>query len=112
MAQVVKPKAAQVGGLSECTPGRVPLLRRLGRVELVVVVRTPNVVVWVRVPENVGPAQHALNGRFRRLIQWDRPLARLVLAAGDVQHAFAGRAFDVPDLFEIDVPPTYMLHLY
>jgi hypothetical protein len=34
----------------------------------VVLIRTPNVVVRVRVPESVGTPQHAFNGLFRRLI--------------------------------------------
>src|SRR5262249_7823775 len=75
-------------------------------------IRAPDVVIGVGMSEGISASQHALNGLFRRLVQGDRPLARLVLAARDVQHAFAGRALDVPDLFEIDVLSAYVLHLH
>src|SRR6266536_4506474 len=112
VSQVMESETGQAGSGSKRPPGGVPLFRRLGRIELVVLTRTPTVVVWVRVSESVGAPQHARNRLFGSLLQRNRPLARLVLAAGDVQHAFAGCALDVPDLLEIDIAPAYMLYLY
>src|SRR5687768_5920536 len=49
VAQVMEPEAGEAGGVSQRTPGRVPLARRLRRVELMVLARAPQVVGWGRV---------------------------------------------------------------
>jgi hypothetical protein len=63
------------------------------------------------VAEFVGPFQHSLNRVPSCLVERDTPLARLVLAVTDVEHALSRRALDVPHFFEIDVPAPYVLYL-
>src|SRR5918996_494243 len=74
--------------------------------------RAPDVVLWVGVSQSIRALQHALDRLSRCLIERNRPLACLVLAASDIQNAFARRAFDVPHLFQVDVPSSHVLHLY
>src|SRR5690349_13846065 len=65
---------------------------RLRRVELVVLARAPQVVMRLHVAKVVGSFQHPLDRISGCLVERDGPLARLVLAVADVEHALARRA--------------------
>jgi hypothetical protein len=51
LPQVVKPSPRQSGGIAQRPPCRVPVARRLGPVQLVMLAGTPQVMRRFRVPE-------------------------------------------------------------
>jgi hypothetical protein len=62
--------------------------------------RAPQLVLRLRMSEDVRALDHALHCVERRVIQRDDALARLVLTCANVDEAFRG----------IEVFPTYVLH--
>ena len=79
--QVVESQARQASRIAQRAPGRVPLARRLRRIELVMLARAPEVVLRFRVAELVGALRSSrLTASKRVVVQRDHSLARLVLA--------------------------------
>ena len=100
--QVVEPQPVEACAVRQRTPGRVPLQHRLRRIVTSPLARGPEVMPWLRVPEQIGAFEHARYGLDRRGIQRDDPVARLVLASLNVQQP----------LDEIHVTPANVLHLH
>ena len=95
---VVEPEAGKAGRVPQRPPGGRSLLRRLGRVVMVVLARAPDVMHRLRVAEFVRAVEHLRDGLSRRAAQRDLTLARLVLVVPDVKHALTRGAFDVSHL--------------
>ena len=62
----------------------------------------PQIVVRFRVSELVGARHHSLHGVKRRVVQWDHPLARFVLACADMDHSFLGIKVLSPHVLHFD----------
>ena len=60
--QVVEPQAVQAGAIPQRAPGRVPLQHRLGGIVSSPLARGPEVMSWLRVPEQIGAFEHARYG--------------------------------------------------
>ena len=75
--QVVKSEAGQPGRIPQRAPGRVPLARRLRRIELVMLARAPQIVFRIGVAEIVGAFQHPLD---RVRAAWFSGIGRLLVS--------------------------------
>jgi hypothetical protein len=79
VTQVVKADTGQARRVAQRAPGRVPLQHRLRRIVSPPLARGPEVMPWLRVPEQIGAFEHARHGFDRRSVQRDDAMARLVL---------------------------------
>jgi hypothetical protein len=88
----------QFRGVAQGMPGGVPLASGLGRIKLVVLTCTPQVMSGIGVPEQIRASDHTLHCIECGVVQGNDPLARLVLAGADVNDALYQRD-DLNDAF-------------
>jgi hypothetical protein len=100
--QVVEPKPRQARGVPERTPGGVPLQHRLRGIVASPLAGRPKKVIGLGVAEQIGALQHPRNGLDGRRVEGNHTVARLVLAATNVDEL----------LHEIDVAPAEVLNLH
>lgn len=68
VAQVVEPEAGQAGRVPQRPSSADPLLRRLGRVVVVVLARASEIMLRARVPEFVRAREHPRDGVAGRAV--------------------------------------------
>ena len=102
LPQVVEPEARQAGGAAQRPPGRVLLQHWLGRVVAAPLAGRPEEMIRLGVPEQIGTLDHASDRRDGRRVERNHTVARLVLAAANVEAL----------LHEIDIAPAEVLHLH
>ena len=99
--QIVEPEARQARGITQRSPGRVPLQHWVGGVVTSPLARRPEVVLGLGVSEEIRALEHARRRLDGRCVERDDAVARLVLAPSHVQQP----------LDEIHIAASKMLHL-
>ena len=102
LPQIVEPQAVQARAVAQCSPGGVPLQHWLRRIVSPPLASRPEVMLGLRMTEEIGAFEHARHSLDRRGVQRDDAVARLVLASPNVQQSF----------HEIHVAPANVLHLH
>lgn len=82
--QIVEPEPRQTGGIAERPSCRVPLQHRLHGVIASPLARWPEKVIGLRVTGEIRAFDHPRNRFDGRRVERDHTMARLVLAAADV----------------------------